>query len=221
MSFKAAAWAIEQTVTSTPAQKLVLIALADAHNGHTGRCDPSIQRIADMCHMSYRTVTRTLADLEKLGLVQRINRAGENHLKARNHYKLSIGHGVPSIGHPRHPDRTNTTSADGTQCPMNQEVRNQEENLCESTRLPTRFVPDDWHPNPVMERQARPASGIDRDYELRQFRMHEFQQPRTDFDRPWIQWLNRARPRQTVLRGTADQRRADLHQNIRELCGDD
>ena len=59
----------------------------------------------------------------------------------------------------------------------------------------SRTVPSGWQPNPLMERQAKPAKGVDRDYELRQFRMHEFQQAVSDFDRKWVQWLNRASPR--------------------------
>jgi hypothetical protein len=148
LSFKAAAWAIEQTMTSTPAQKLVLIALADAHNAQTGRCDPSIQRVADICHMSYRTVSRTLVELEQLGLIARQQRVDSNRLKTSNLYVLQIGQIDPSIGHSDLTDRTNTTFPDRTQCPINQEsIFNQEENLerarKRATPVPRDFVPSD------------------------------------------------------------------------------
>lgn len=94
--------------------------------------------------------------------------------------------------------------------------------------VPSNTVPDDWEPNEIIERQARPAAGVDRDLELRNFRLHTFARPKSpaELDREWAKWLNNARPRaspkQPVPRGTpADQRRAQLHQNIRELCGDD
>lgn len=128
MSFKAAAWAIEQSVTKTAVQKLVLIALADAHNGQTGRCDPSIQRVADICHMSYRTVTRTLAELEQMGLIVRKNRRDQNKLKTSNSYDLRMGQYDLSMGHGDLSDRTNTTLSDGSLCPINQGLFNQEKN---------------------------------------------------------------------------------------------
>lgn len=135
VSFKAAAWAIEQSVTKSAAQKLVLIALADAHNGQTGRCDPSIQRVADICHMSYRTVTRTLIDLESLGLISRKNRTDKQQMKTSNSYvlrmgqiDLTIGQDDPSMGHGDLMDRSSTTPHDRSLCPINQEVINQEVN---------------------------------------------------------------------------------------------
>jgi hypothetical protein len=195
VSFKAAAWAVEQRLTQTAAQKLVLIVLADAHNGQTGRCDPSIQRVAELCHMSYRTVTRTLAQLEELALIQRINRTDDQNLKVRNLYKLSIGHGVPSIGHPRHSDRSSTTFPDGSQCPINQESINQEKNLGGApTKGKSCFVPDGWTPCPVKQRMIPIPAGVDVKAELELFRIHEFAQPKSDWDRAWAAWLRRARP---------------------------
>ena len=41
-------------------QKLVLLALADCHNGITGRCDPSIQRIMKFTGLSNRAIATAL-----------------------------------------------------------------------------------------------------------------------------------------------------------------
>ena len=90
MSFKAAAWAIEQSITTSPSQKLVLIALADCHNSQTGRCDPSIMRLAQVCHMSERTVIRHLSQLEELGLIERKRRFDEHGHQRTNAYKLGV-----------------------------------------------------------------------------------------------------------------------------------
>jgi hypothetical protein len=62
-------------------------------------------------------------------------------------------------------------------------------------RTHTRFAPADWTPNPAIERMCRVQPGVDRDYELGQFRLHEFANGKQDWDRAWAKWLNAARPR--------------------------
>ncbi len=77
--------------TLTPAAKLTLIALADRHNKETGRCDPSVQRIADDVGMSVTQVRRGLRQLEKSNIIKTVFRkittgAGKRNLN--NRYKL-------------------------------------------------------------------------------------------------------------------------------------
>lgn len=62
----------------------------------------------------------------------------------------------------------------------------------------SRFAPVDWEPDPAIERMARVQPGVDREFELGQFRMHEFLNGRQDWDRAWCKWLNAARPRTGV-----------------------
>lgn len=73
MSHKAVTWAWEQS-TGSPTRKAVLVSLADRHNKDTGRCDPSIARIAAETEFSERAVRKALSDLEEMGLIEREER---------------------------------------------------------------------------------------------------------------------------------------------------
>lgn len=73
MSWRAVAWAIEQE-TGSATRKWVLVALADRHNGDTGRCDPRIRRLAADTELSERSVQRALAELEERGFIERHER---------------------------------------------------------------------------------------------------------------------------------------------------
>ncbi|WP_444893613.1 helix-turn-helix domain-containing protein [Microbulbifer sp. TRSA001] len=68
MSFEAAAWAIKRR-TRTPTAKLVLIALADCHNGDTGQCDPGNTYLADVAQCTKRSVINAIEELEALGYI--------------------------------------------------------------------------------------------------------------------------------------------------------
>jgi hypothetical protein len=52
-----------------PAAKIVLYWLADHHNGETGRCFPSLARLAEVCEMSKRSVQDQIAALQEAGLI--------------------------------------------------------------------------------------------------------------------------------------------------------
>lgn len=67
------AWGVED-VSST--QKLVLLALADHKNEQTGRCDPSVERIARRTCLSERAVRGALAALADRGLIVIERRVG-------------------------------------------------------------------------------------------------------------------------------------------------
>lgn len=56
-------WAVNQKLPST--QKLVLLMLANRINSDTGKCIPSIKRLADDCGLSESCVQRTLKNLLK------------------------------------------------------------------------------------------------------------------------------------------------------------
>jgi biotin operon repressor len=74
MSFKALAWAFEQDHLSTHS-KMILVVLADCHNGDTQRCDPSQQYIAKKSGMTTRAVVNNIEKLEQAGLLTRQRRS--------------------------------------------------------------------------------------------------------------------------------------------------
>lgn len=63
-----------------PTEKLILIALADCTNTHTGKCFPSIQWLAAVAECSERTVQRWLRELESKRLIETVPRAGTSNL---------------------------------------------------------------------------------------------------------------------------------------------
>jgi hypothetical protein len=67
MSIPAWNWAWRQWLS--PNRKLVLLALADHHNGETGRCDPSIYRIKQKTGLKDRCIQGHLKGLAEQGLV--------------------------------------------------------------------------------------------------------------------------------------------------------
>ena len=74
--------------------KIVLYWLADHHNGETGECFPSINRLADVCEMSRRSVEGHLEILETLGLIQRVNQYRDTGGKTSNKYILGLSENV-------------------------------------------------------------------------------------------------------------------------------
>jgi len=73
-----------------PATKIVLYWLADHHNGETGKCFPSINRISELSEMSRRSVECHLETLEKIGLIKRVNQFRETGGKSANSYILEL-----------------------------------------------------------------------------------------------------------------------------------
>lgn len=67
MSHKATYWAFQQKLPAL--QKLVLIVLADRHNGDSGRCDPSLNKVAEDCGMSKDSVRDAIKALQEKGLI--------------------------------------------------------------------------------------------------------------------------------------------------------
>jgi hypothetical protein len=70
LSIAAIDWAFKAQNISSPA-KFVLIALADAHNGHTGDCFPRIKRVMRMTMLGERTIHRATAELVEAGLLRK------------------------------------------------------------------------------------------------------------------------------------------------------
>ena len=87
MSFKAAAWAIQQK-PELPVEKLILIGLSDCYNNDTHRCDPSIITLAEIGLCCKRTAIRAIKSLETQGFIATVKTTGK-----RTKYELCFDRG--------------------------------------------------------------------------------------------------------------------------------
>jgi hypothetical protein len=62
--------------------------------------------------------------------------------------------------------------------------------------------PPDWQPEPILLGQVRMTAGVDVEHELRMFKLHEFAQPKSNWQNAWLQWLSRAKPNKENVRQT-------------------
>lgn len=87
MSIEAVSWALSQHGLK-PTTKLVLVFLANCHNTHTRRCDPSQNRMASACEVSRSTINLHLKTLEHLGFIQRIRRSDKRTKRQKSTYYI-------------------------------------------------------------------------------------------------------------------------------------
>ena len=73
-----------------PSAKIVLYWIADHHNGETGKCFPSIARLATLCEMSRRAVENNIAALVEAGLVRRHPQYRDTGGQTANSYSLEL-----------------------------------------------------------------------------------------------------------------------------------
>lgn len=73
-----------------PAAKIVLYWLADHHNGETGRCFPSLARLAEVCEMSKRSVQDQIAALQEAGLISIENAFREDGQQTANSFAFHL-----------------------------------------------------------------------------------------------------------------------------------
>lgn len=92
MSAKATFWAWHQDIKPATA-KLVLLCLADCHNGDSGQCNPSISYLAKQTGLDPKTVRSGLAMLEKIGVVDAEKRMGAS---AQYHLQTPTNIGTPT-----------------------------------------------------------------------------------------------------------------------------
>lgn len=107
MSFQAMTWAVEQELPAL--QKIVLLMLANCTNQHTGRCDPSHDRLARECGMSKDSVKRAITELESKRLLA-IRRQVQDGVNLPNQYTLKMGSSMGVVG----ADSTHGVGADST-----------------------------------------------------------------------------------------------------------
>ena len=101
MSFQAIAWAVRQKLPCT--QKIVLVMLSDRHNGDTGRCDPSHERLAIDCGLTRRSVMDQIEKLSFAGYLRVIHRM-DGPKKASNQYTLILSAGTQLVVNDVHYD---------------------------------------------------------------------------------------------------------------------
>lgn len=77
MSAKATFWAWHQRIKPASA-KLVLLCLADCHNGDSGQCNPSVPYIARMTGLDRKTVITGIASLRGSGFIEVRRNAGSS-----------------------------------------------------------------------------------------------------------------------------------------------
>jgi len=87
MSIEAMAYVKTLTITK-PAQKLVMLLIADRISNETGECFPGQKRLAKEASMTERYVRRILGDLVKSGLLSSRYRYGENGKRTTSAYEL-------------------------------------------------------------------------------------------------------------------------------------
>ena len=94
-----------ETKCATIAEKLILLILADHHNGQTGQCNPSIKRICNRGSISRSAAIENVAKLERAGLI-----TGTHVKGVRSEYVLNRSAGATSP-----PETRDSTSAFATQ----------------------------------------------------------------------------------------------------------
>ena len=151
MSIRAINWAFHEIAYGrgadlTPSAALTLIALAHCHNQETGRCDPSLARLAEKTGLAERTVRLSLRALEKAGLLATFHRKISTHRGRRylrNRYNLR--------GAARFADEGGAGFA------ADKEVRapSAYDDLVMAITLPQEEATDDWRPAAPPHSQRR------------------------------------------------------------------
>jgi hypothetical protein len=92
VSAKATFWAWRQTIKPASA-KLILLCLADCHNGDNGQCNPSVQYLAKTTGLDRKTVMSGIASLEEMGAIEVFKQSGLS-----TNYNIATGTEIGSTG---------------------------------------------------------------------------------------------------------------------------
>jgi len=95
VSNKAMAWAVDCKVKGS--HKLVLMLIAEAHNGHTGACFPSQEWIEEKSGLADSTVLSILKDLEEWGFLSRHTKSLGRGKGSRRDFELHLETFDPQI----------------------------------------------------------------------------------------------------------------------------
>lgn len=175
---------------------------------------PSLTTLAADTSVGRTKVVEAVAELERLGLLHRERRSqGAGH--DRNLYRLPLtppggSPGVPPSSHsgsPGEPAVGRTSPPGGLPLVRGADAGGSPGDHKLPSELPKRtiqggpspsrrrtlwhFAPEDWQPKESHRTQAEKL-GVDFDRELASFRRHEFKDARSDADRAFGNWLDRA-----------------------------
>jgi hypothetical protein len=154
MSLEATSWALRQPVRD-PVAKLILISLCDHHNPSTGRCFPSVARLAKAGCCSERTAQRKLAWLAAEGWIVVERYFTPSGRQERNTYRIQ-NLGCHAVTLPDKRDGGRVTTADTLEgdravSPLNRKKNDQEKGSaspadghtasCPSHRASTESIP--------------------------------------------------------------------------------
>lgn len=114
MSIQAVAWALEQHIGDAAA-KLVLISLANAVNGKTGRCFPTIEQICSESDCSGSTVRRKLKWLESECWISIHAEYSDDGRQLANSYTLGCQHDGGRVSH-RQGEGSTSDTLEGVNC---------------------------------------------------------------------------------------------------------
>ena len=91
MSWKATGWAKETRGHRSMGQKFLLLVLADYAEPERNECWPAMNKLAEDCMMSKRTIIRCLNSLEEQGFITRLQK-GNQFIPSR--YRVNVGWGA-------------------------------------------------------------------------------------------------------------------------------
>lgn len=114
MSIQAVAWALEQDIGDAAA-KLVLISLANALNGKTGKCFPTIEQICKESSCSKSTVIRKLKWLESEGWIVINAEFAADKRQLANSYTIGCQNETPGVS-ARHGEGFTRDTLGGVNC---------------------------------------------------------------------------------------------------------
>jgi DNA-binding transcriptional MocR family regulator len=182
----------------------VLLNLAYHHNLGTGQCNPSVATISREEGWSSRAIMTAIAELERLGLIERIARRRKDGGKTTNEYRLIIRETHMQEVHSPHTQEVQNTPEVQMGCEppaqphMNElQIKNKESKKKESKNkgreeTRARAIPPDWHPDAkgieyAKERNVGPEQvELFRDYHLKNGNRY------SDWNAAWRQWCRKA-----------------------------
>ena len=186
-------WAFKQHLPA--AEKLVLLSLADHHNGGTGLCIPGQRSIADQTSLSVRTVQRCLQQLESRGLIERRARfRPEGRGRTSDTYILQ---GDILSGRSDQGDKSATTKATSQDDQSDaigvaEPEGNRKKNHIEKRQT---SMTDDWQPDPTnWQTIVNRHKDVDHAVELENFRDHYLSkaEKRADWNASLRTWMRNA-----------------------------
>lgn len=187
MSHYMTALAMKQ-VGLKPATKIVLYYLADHHNGETGKCFPSLQRLAEVCEMSKRSVQNHLTELEERKLIK-VRTNFHNGQQTSNNYDLLL-EGVQNL---------HGGSADIARVPPQDLLTNlgSSNHVSKPVGKKAITLPDNWVPSEKNLQDATDRGFTDKEieHEAEQFRNYHHAKGSAfkSWDAAWRTWLGNAR----------------------------